>query len=60
MTPKPLTPFQRTVGAAFLAIMRARRPDLVWTLREPGKIREDVPGPGDRDALSDRHGARTA
>jgi hypothetical protein len=52
--------FQLAVAGAFLRIMRARRPDVVWSVdengysaREPGEVREGIAHPDDPDALSD-------
>jgi hypothetical protein len=48
------TGFQRAVTDAFLRVMRARRPDVVWSAREAGEIGEDIPGPDDLNTLPDR------
>ena len=46
--------FQRAVTDAFIRVMRARRPDAVWSASEPGKVREVVAEPDDRDTIPDR------
>ena len=48
------TAFQAAVAAAFLRVMRARRPDLLWAIRETGKAGERLAEPDERDALADR------
>lgn len=45
--------FQRAVTEAFVRLMRARRPELVWSAREAGKVGEVVPEPDDSDTLPD-------
>jgi hypothetical protein len=48
------TPFQAAVAAAFLRVMRAREPELLWAIREAGKAGEGLADPDERDALIDR------
>jgi hypothetical protein len=48
-----LTPFQAAVAAAFLRVMRARKPELLWAIREAGKSGERLADPHERDALVD-------
>jgi hypothetical protein len=49
-----VTPFQGSVSEAFLAVMRARRPELLWSIREAGKGGEEVASPDEVDTISDR------
>ena len=44
--------FQRAVTEAFVRIMRARRPDLVWSARETRKVGKVVSEPDDPNTLS--------
>ncbi len=46
--------FQRAVADAFIRVMRARRPDAVWSASEPREIRELVSDPDHRDTIPDR------
>ena len=45
--------FQRAVTDAFVRIMRTRRPEVVWSASEAGKVGEIVPEPDDPNALPD-------
>ena len=53
LVPDP-TPFQAAVAAAFLRVMRARKPELLWAIREAGEPGESLTDPDERDALGDR------
>ena len=54
MKPDEPTPFQAAVAAAFLRVMRARKPELLWAIRETGKAGERLTEPHEGDALVDR------
>ena len=51
--------FQRAVTEAFLRVMRAKRPDLLWSAK-PGEIGEVVTDPDDGHAVTDRPTRATA
>jgi hypothetical protein len=46
--------FQRAVSDAFIRVMRARRPDVLWSAHEAGEAREVVSEPNDASTLPDR------
>jgi hypothetical protein len=45
--------FQLAATGAFLRIMRVRRPDVVWSAREPDEVRDVVSEPDDPNTLPD-------
>ena len=49
-----MTPFQQALSEAFLGVMRARRPDCVWSAAEPRKGGQCLTDPNDASALTDR------
>lgn len=46
--------FQYAVTEAFLRVMRAKRPDVLWSAVEPDEIRESIPDPDNSDTFPDR------